>query len=211
MTYIIDPCCKEKQLTELLDEIEGKHKIAEDKEGTPIYVNKANVAHFYSYSDWDLNFMLPFFVNRTPCGEVTLCMVQIEQSVLETVRKLLARMIPHPETREPVYLVKHMSIITRGDNRKEILGALKGFGDRLAVCEDTIGFRCLTCANEHRQFVVQGSINQRPLSVTQMYTLTTGQKLYEQAQGLLDSKVKVKRIADWEEAYERLVKQSENL
>ena len=195
MSHIIEPCCYEKQLTALLSEIEWH----------------SNVAHFYSFSDWDLNVLLPFFVHRTPCGEVTLCMVQIEQSVLDTVRKLLARMIPHPVTREPVYLVKHLSLITRGDNRKEILSALKGFGERLSVCEDTIGFRCLTCANEERQFVVQGSINQRPLSVTQMYTITTGMELYTQAQGLLDSKVKVKRIAGWEAAYERLVKQSEDL
>ena len=195
MSRIIEPCCYEKQLTQLLDEIEGK----------------SNVAHFYSFSDWDLNVLLPFFVNRTPCGELTLCLVQIEQNVLETLRKLLARMIPQPETREPVYLVKHLSLITRGDNRKEILSSLKGFGDRLSVCEDTIGFRCLTAANENRQFVVQGSINQRTLSVTQMYTITTGRKLYDEAQGLLASKVKVKKIKDWETAYGRLVRQSENL
>lgn len=195
MQNIIEPCCYEKQLTELLSQIEGH----------------TNVAHFYSFSDWDLNALLPSFINRTPCGEVTLCLVNIEQSTLETVRKLLARMIPHPETREAVYLVKHLSLITRGDNRKEILSALKGFGDRLSICEDTIGFRCLTCANEHRQFVLQGSINQHPMSVTQMYTLTTGRALYEQAQGLLSSKVKVKSIKDWESAYERLVKQSENM
>lgn len=195
MSRIIEPCCYEKQLTEMLAEIEGK----------------SDVAHFYSFSDWDLNVLLPFFVNRTPCGEVTLCLVQIEQNVLETVRKLLARMIPHPDTREPVYLVKHLSLITRGDNRKEILSCLAGFGDRLSVCEDTIGFRCLTAANEKRQFVVQGSINQRTLSVTQMYTITTGKKLYDEAQGLLASKVKVKEIKEWELAYDRLVKQSENL
>ena len=195
MSRIIEPCCYEKQLTELLSEIEGK----------------SDVAHFYSFSDWDLNVLLPFFVNRAPCGEVTLCLVQIEQNVLDTVRRLLSRMIPHPETRKPVYLVGHLSIITRGDNRKEILSCLKGFGDRLSVCEDTIGFRCLTVSNDSRHFVVQGSINQRTLSVTQMYTITTGKKLYDEAQGLLASKVKVKGIKDWESAYDRLVKQSENL
>ena len=191
MSHIIEPCCYEKQLTALLEEIEGKD----------------NVAHFYSFSDWDLNVLLPFFVNRAPEGEVTLCLVHVEQGVLETLRKLLTRMIPSPETREQVPLVKHLSLITRGDNRKDILEALNGFGGRCSVCEDTIGFRCLTVANDKRQFVVQGSLNQQALSATQMFTLTTGKKLYRQAQDLLDSKVRVKAIKDLDAAYERLAGQ----
>lgn len=190
-SYIIEPCCYEKQLTELLAKIEGK----------------ANVAHFFSNSDWDLNQLLPFFVYRTPGGEVTLCLVSVEQSVLETVRKLLMRMVPDPDTREPIHLVSHLILITRGDNRKEVLDYLKGFGDRLTVSEGRIGFRCLACANAKRQFVVQGSLNQKILSDAQMFTLTTGQALYDEAYGLLKSIGKVGAVKDWETAYARILAQ----
>lgn len=188
-SYIIEPCCYEKQLTELLSRIEGK----------------TNVAHFYSFSDWDLSVLLPFFVNRTPGGEVTLSLVQVENATLNTIKRLLDKKIPDEYTKESVNLVNHLSLITRGENRQNILSVLSGYGDRLSVCEDNIGFRCITCANNKRHFVVQGSINQQTFAATQMYTVTTGKELYEQAQSLLASKARLKRIVNWEESYKRLL------
>ena len=191
MIHIIEPCCYEKQFAELITHIEGK----------------SNVAHFFSNSDWDLNQSLPFLVNRTPGGEVTLCLVNVEQDVLDTVRKLLMRVIPDPKTRKAMDLISHLSLVTRGDNRKEVLDYLKGFGKRLTVSEGRIGFRCLTCANEEHQFVVQGSINQKVHSDAQMFTLTTGKVLYEEAYGLLKSIAKVGALDDWEEGYTRILAQ----
>lgn len=192
MSHIIEPCCNEKQLTALLSSIEGK----------------SNVAHFYSFSDWTTSFLLPFFANRTPGGEVTLCLVQIDTSTLETIRQLMNAKTVDKETRESIYVIRHLSLITRGDNRAQVLAALQGFGDRLSICEDSIGFRCLTCANKHRQFVVQGSINQQMMNMTQLYTVTTGQQLYNEVQGLLNAKVKAKAIPDWESAYTRITQEN---
>lgn len=190
----IEPCCYEKQLTELLAAIEGK----------------GNVAHFFSNSDWDLNALLPFFVYKIPGCDVTLCLVNVEQNVLDTVRKLLVRVVTNPETKQPMNLVNHFTLITQGNNRKEILDYLKGVSeDRLSVCEDNIGFRCLTCANDQHQYVVNGSLNQRILSSTQLFTMTTGKKLYNEVQEVLASKQRVKRIKDWKSAYERIVKQNQ--
>ena len=190
----IEPCCYEKQLSELLMGIEGK----------------SDVAHFFSNSDWDLNDLLPYFVNKVPGCELTLCLVNVEQNVLETLRKLLARMIPNPETRQAMNLISHLTLITQGNNRKEVLDYLKNVSDeRLSVCEDNIGFRCMTCTDGKRHFVLQGSLNQRILSSTQLFTLTTGSKLYKEVQGVLDSKHRVKRIKDWKTAYERIVKQNQ--
>lgn len=191
MVHIIEPCCYEKQLTDLLSQIEGK----------------SNVAHFFSNSDWDLNVLLPFFLLRASGAEVTLCLVNIEQSVLETVRKLMNRKAVNPVTKEPMMMISHLSLLTRGNNQKEVLDFLKGFGDRLTVSEGRIGFRCLALSNGTRRVVVQGSINQQILTDTQMYTITTGEALYNEAYGYLKSIVKVGAIADWEQAYERILKQ----
>ena len=191
MVHIIEPCCYEKQLTDLLSQIEGK----------------SNVAHFFSNSDWDLNVLLPYFLLHAPGAEVTLCLVNVEQSVLETVRKLMNRKAVNPVTKEPMMMISHLSLLTRGNNQKEVLDFLKGFGDRLTVSEGRIGFRCLALSNGTRRVVVQGSINQQILTDTQMYTITTGEALYNEAYGYLKAIVKVGVIPDWEQAYERILKQ----
>lgn len=190
MVNIIEPCCYDKQLTDLLSQIEGK----------------SNVAHFFSNSDWDLNVLLPYLALRAPGSKITLCLVNVEQSVLETVRKLMNRKAVNPITKEPMMMVSHLSILTRGNNRKEILDSLKGFGDRLTVSEGRIGFRCVSLSNGSRHIVVQGSINQHILSDTQMFTITTGEYLYNEAWGYLKSIVKVGTISDWETEYERIIR-----
>lgn len=190
MVNIIEPCCYDKQLTDLLSRIEGK----------------SDVAHFFSNSDWDLNVLLPYLALRAPASDITLCLVNVEQSVLETVRKLMNRKAVNPVTKEPMMMVSHLSLLTRGDNRKEILDSLKGFGDRLTVSEGRIGFRCIALSNGVRQMVIQGSINQQMHSDTQMYTLTTGEHLYNEAYGYLKSIVKVGTVSDWETEYERIIR-----
>lgn len=184
----IEPCCYDKQLTELLKEVEGG----------------CNVAHFFSNSDWDLTQLLPFFAVRTPGGEVTLCLVDVEQNTLDAIRKLMKRTYVDRETKENLPVVSHFTLITCGNNRREVLAHLQGIGERLTICEDNIGFRCLACGNSSRSFVVQGSINQRISSATQMYTLTTGRHLYNQAIDVLSSKGRVKAIKEWEQAYDRV-------
>lgn len=184
----IEPCCYEKQLTGLLTEIEGGR----------------NVAHFFSNSDWDLTQLLPFFAGRTPGGDVTLCLVDVEQNTLDAIRKLMKRTYIDSDTKESLPVVSNFTLITCGNNRHEVLAHLQGIGDRLTICEDNIGFRCLACGNARRSFVVQGSLNQRNLSATQMFTITTGEPLYREAMEVLASKTRVKAIADWESVYKRL-------
>lgn len=184
----IEPCCYEKQLTELLSTIEGRQ----------------NAAHFFSNSDWDLTQLLPFLAARTPGGELTLCLVNVEQNTLDALRKLMNRMVFDNEVGETVHLLSRVNLITQGNQRKEVLAYLRGFGDRLTVCEDNIGFRCLACSNGRRSFVVQGSLNQRQSTATQMFTLTTGTKLYNETMEVLGAKARVKAIKNWETAYARV-------
>lgn len=185
----IEPCCYEKQLTELLTEIKG------DRE----------VAHFFSNSDWDLTQLMPFFAARTPGGDVTLCLVDVEQNTLDAIRKLMKRTYIDVGTKEELPLVSRFTLITQGNNRREVLAHLQGIGDRLIVCEDNIGFRCLACGNGHHTFVIQGSLNQRLLSATQMFTITTGLRQYRETMEVLASKARVKAISDWESVYQRLI------
>lgn len=184
----IEPCCYNKQLTELLDKIEGR----------------VNAAHFFSNSDWDLTQLLPFFAHRTPGGNVTVCLVYIEKNVLNVIRKLMCSTYVDIKTKETKYTVSQLTLITQGDNRRDILSYLSGFGERIVVCEDNIGFRCIACSNGDRNFVVQGSINQRTSTATQMYTITTSNYLYNQAMSVLGSKRRVKEIKEWELAYKRV-------
>lgn len=189
---IIEPCCYEKQLTETLTRIEGA----------------ANVAHLYSFSDWDLTVLLPFFAARTPGGDVTVCMLHLTPETLATIRNLMKRVYIDRDTKEERLLVGRLTLIvnpTNADEKAQLYNFLGGCDERLVLCEDRIGFRALMMSNRERSFVIQGSINQGKSDYTQMFTLTTGRALYDEAMELINSKRKVKAVRNWTERYKEIV------
>ena len=189
---IIEPCCYEKQLTETLGRIEGR----------------TNVAHLYSFSDWDLTVLLPFFAARTPGGDVTVCMMHLTPETLATIRNLMKRVYIDRYTKEERDLVGRLTLIvnpTSVDEKAQLYNFLCGCDERLVVCEDRIGFRALMMSNRERSFVIQGSINQGKSDYTQMFTLTTGRALYDEAMELINSKRKVKAVKNWAERYKEII------
>lgn len=189
---IIEPCCYEKQLTETLTRIEGA----------------TNVAHLYSFSDWDLTVLLPFFAARTPGGDVTVCMLHLTPETLAVIRNLMKRVYIDRDTKEERLLVSRLTLIvnpTNADEKAQLYNFLGGCDERLVVCEDRIGFRALMMSNGERSFVIQGSINQGKSDYTQMFTLTTGRALYDEAMELINSKRKVKAVRNWAERYKEII------
>ena len=189
---IVEPCCYEKQLTETLTRIEGA----------------ANVAHLYSFSDWDLTVLLPYFASRTPGGDVTVCMLHLTPETLATIRNLMKRVYIDRDTKEERLLVGRLTLIvnpTNADEKAQLYNFLGGCDERLVVCEDRIGFRALMMSNRERSFVIQGSINQGKSDYTQMFTLTTGRALYDEAMELINSKRKVKAVKNWAERYKEII------
>lgn len=189
---IIEPCCYNKQLTETLERIEGR----------------TNVAHLYSFSDWDLTVLLPFFAARTPGGDVTVCMMHLTPETLATIRNLMKRVYIDRETKEERDLVGRLTLIvnpTNADEKAQLYNFLGGCDERLVLCEDRIGFRALMMSNRERSFVIQGSINQGKSDYTQMFTLTTGRALYDEAMELINSKRKVKAVKNWAERYKEII------
>lgn len=189
---VIEPCCYDKQLTETLTRIEGA----------------TNVAHLYSFSDWDLTTLLPFFAARTPGGDVTVCMMHLTPESLAMLRNLMKRVYIDPATKEERELVGRLTLIinpTNADEKAQLYNFLGGCDERLVVCEDRIGFRALMMSNRERSFVIQGSINQGKSDYTQMFTLTTGRVLYDEAMELINSKRKVKAVRNWAERYKEII------
>lgn len=189
---IIEPCCYEKQLTETLTRIEGA----------------TNVAHLYSFSDWDLTVLLPYFASRTPGGDVTVCMLHLTPETLATIRNLMKRVYIDRYTKEERDLVGRLTLIvnpTSVDEKAQLYNFLGGCDERLVVCEDRIGFRALMMSNGERSFVIQGSINQGKSDYTQMFTLTTGSALYDEVMELINSKRKVKAVRKWAERYKEII------
>lgn len=192
---IIEPCCYEKQLTEIIHRIQGG----------------CNVAHFYSNSDWDLTALLPFFASRTPGGDITLCMVRLTSETMAAIRNLLKRTYVDTITKEERQLVSRLTLILSRpttEERTEMYNILGGCDERLVICEDRIGFRALMMSNGTRHFVIQGSINQGKSDYTQMFTLTTGRALYDEATALIDSKRRVKAVKNWQGAYKDAIDRS---
>ncbi len=188
---VIEPCCYNKQLSELIERIEGR----------------TNVAHFFSFSDWDLSVLLPFFAARTPGGEVTVCMMHLQPETLKAIQNLMKRVYIDRDTKEERKLVSHLTLIvapTDVDEKAQLYNFLGGC-ERLTLCEDRIGFRTLTMSNGERSFVVQGSINQGKSDYTQMYTVTTGKALYDEAMELISAKSRVKAIKGWAERYKEAI------
>ena len=189
---IIEPCCWNKQLTEIIERIEGR----------------TNVAHFYSFSDWDLTALLPFFAARTPGGDVSVCLVRVTPETLAVIRNLMKQTYVDTVTKEQRQLVNRLTLIVSQpdiDEKAQLYNFLGGCDERLVICEDRIGFRALMMSNGTRHFVIQGSINQGKSDHTQMYTLTTGKVLYDEATELIDSKRKVKAIKNWAARYKEII------
>ena len=189
---IIEPCCWNKQLTEIIERIEGR----------------TNVAHFYSFSDWGLTVLLPFFAARTPGGDVSVCLVRVTSETLSVIRNLLKQTYVDAATKEQRPLVNRLTLIVSlptVEEKQEIYNFLGGCDERLVICEDRIGFRALMMSNDTRHFVIQGSINQGKSDYTQMFTLTTGRALYDEAMELINSKRKVKAVKNWAERYKEII------
>lgn len=187
MNTVIEPCCYSKQLSQNLEEAE----------------KSGGVSHFFSFSDWSTDQLIPWVLSSTAGCEAVLCLVQIDPRTIYVLSDLMARMYHDRTENDEKYVVKHLTIITqprRDDSeaqRQEIRTQLGRYIDqgRVTVCEDNIGFRCISASNGRRHLVIQGSINQFHLEpCCQMYTMTTTLRAYEQAMEMLASKARIKKI-----------------
>ena len=187
MNTVIEPCCYPKQLT---------HNLEEAEKG-------GGVSHFFSFSDWSTDELIPWTLSSVSGCEAVLCLVQIDPRTIYMLHELLARMYYDRLESENKYVVKHLTIITQTarqepeQQRYEFRAQLGRFIDegRVTVCEDNIGFRCIAASNGRRHLVIQGSINQSHMEpCCQMYTMTTSKAAYDMAMAMLGSKARTKRV-----------------
>lgn len=188
MNTVIEPCCYPKQLTANLEEAE----------------RGGGVSHFFSFSDWSTDELLPWALASVPGCEATVCLVQLDYRTVYTLAGMLARTyVSDAATGTVDYVVRHLTLITQParqepeKQRYEIRAQLGRYIDegRVTVCEDNIGFRCIAAGNGKRHLVIQGSINQLDMEpCCQMYTMTTSRQAYSQAMAMLSSKARTKGI-----------------
>ena len=188
MNIVIEPCCYPKQLTRNLEMAE---------KGT-------GVSHFFSYSDWSTDELVPWLFSSVPGCEAVMCMVHLDPRTVYMLSDVMKRTyVSDRESGVTSYTVAHLTIIVQGGResspaiRRELRAQLGRYMDegRVSVCEDNIGFRCLAAGNGKRHVVIQGSVNQvRMEPCCQMYTMTTSREAYNQAMTMLSSKSRTKRI-----------------
>lgn len=188
MITVIEPCCYPKQLTMNLEEAE----------------RGPQVVHFFSYSDWGTDELVPWVLGSVPGCEAVLCLVQLDMRTVPMIADVMRRTyISDRKSGTSDYVVKHLTLITQTSRqdpdgqRRELRAQLGKFIDegRMTVCEDTVGFRCIAASNGKRHLVVQGSLNQSHVEpTTQMYTMTTSQSAYDMAMQMLSSKGRTKKI-----------------
>lgn len=188
MNTVIEPCCYSKQLTANLEDAE----------------RGGGISHFFSYSDWSTDELVPWAIASVPGCEAVLCLVQIDYRTVYMLSGLLERTyVKDAATGETEHVVKHLTIITQParqepeKQRYEIRAQLGRHIDegRVTVCEDNIGFRCVAAGNGKRHLVIQGSLNQFHMEpCCQMYTMTSSKQAFEQAMGMLRAKGRTKSV-----------------
>ena len=187
MNTVIEPCCYSKQLS---------HNLEEAEKG-------GGIAHFFSFSDWSTDELVPWTLSSTAGCEAVLCLVQIDPRTIYMLSDLLRRTYHCRTDNEEKYVVKHLTVIAQTPReepekqRYEFRAQLGRFIDegRVTICEDNIGFRCIAASNGKRNIVIQGSINQFHMEpCCQMYTMTTSRHAYDQAMEMLSSKCRTKKI-----------------
>lgn len=187
MNTVIEPCCYPKQLT---------HNLEEAEKG-------GGVSHFFSFSDWGTDELVPWTLSSVPGCEAVLCLVQIDPRTIYMLSDILRRTYHCRTENEEKYVVKHLTIITQTPReepekqRYEFRAQLGRFIDegRVTVCEDNIGFRCIAAGNGKRHLVIQGSLNQFHMEpCCQMFTMTTSVLSHNMAMEMLKSKSRTKKI-----------------
>lgn len=187
MNTVIEPCCYSKQLS---------HNLEEAEKGS-------GVVHFFSFSDWSTDELVPWTLSSVTGCEAVLCLVQVDPRTIYMLSDLLCRTYHDRVLGEEKYVVEHLSVITQASReepakqRYEFRAQLGRFIDegRVTICEDNIGFRCVAASNGKRNIVIQGSINQFHIEpCCQMFTMTTSKHAYDQAMEMLSSKCRTKKI-----------------
>lgn len=161
---ILEPCCFNKQLTDV---------IASPRE----------VEHLFVSGGVDLQMMMDYLIRHSPGCDVYLVLVEVSARTIRTIAKMMEARINNGT--EP--LVRSFVLLSQGNQRKEIAEALNKYRQegRLIVLEDNSSFRCLCVGNEKNSFVLQGSIPQIVSYSTQMMTLTKQRKHYEHVMSVL--------------------------
>ena len=187
MNTVIEPCCYTKQLSHNLEKAESG----------------CGVSHFFSFSDWSTDELVPWVLSSVTGCEAMLCLVQMDVRTVYMIADMLRRTYHDRMENEEKFIVRHLTIIVQTSRtdpeefRAELRTQLGRFIDqgRVTVCEDNIGFRCVVAGNGKRHLVIQGSINQsRVEPCCQMYTMTTSREAYDQAMEMLSSKRRTRNI-----------------
>lgn len=178
MDLFIEPCCYERQLSEIVNSIDGE-------------VTSRDTATFFSSGDWDLSTLISYFVRITPSCDIILALPVLDAKTLYTLERLLSAKSPSGQS-----IVNHIDLITTptADNFKLVKDHLGRYSsERLIVAADQIAFRCLAVHNDHRQFLITGSMNQQTRYAKQLYTITTHPDTYNATMHILLSITRVGR------------------
>lgn len=187
---MIEPCCYHKQIEELIDKCAANH----------------SSANFFSYSDWDLCDMLETLSGYCRGGEMGLVMVRLDTRLITAIARLLARTSINKEDPSHQSLgVSKMILVSQPptgtlgfDQRKEIEAQLGKYirSGQLVVCEDNVGFRCVTISSPDQKYniVIQGSLNIQKSGTMQMFTLTASPEEYDNVAEMLRMKEHTKNI-----------------
>lgn len=188
---IIEPCCIHKQLTELIDELDGQ---------------KRECAHFFSFSDWDVKDFLLFLRNYVCGGELYISMITLDVPLITTIQKLLAATYIDgaDKSKEIPYIGKMVLLVqpvlcTSGNILSgEIHSQLGRYirDGRLVFCEDNIGFRCIALRGPEHSLVFQGSLNKERSGAMQMVTLTNGERTFGEVREMFRMKENSKRVME---------------
>lgn len=186
---IIEPCCYHKQLEGMIDECSKKH----------------TAANFFSFfSDWDMCDLLGTLSGYCSGGEMGIVIVRLDVKLIQTIRRILSRVKPDPtnpsnhiaDVSKMILVAQPASTGATFNQRQEIRTQLGDFiqSGRLVVCEDNVGFRCVTVKSKSHRLVIQGSLNTQRSNSMQMFTLTTSPEEYENVAEMFRMKEHTKKV-----------------
>ena len=187
---IIEPCCYNKQIGELID-------LCSNGKNSPC-------AHFFSYSDWDATALLDTISGYAEGGTVYVAMVRLDVSMISAIRRALSRTyidleeksVKHPSVKRMILITQPGQDGSAINQREEVRAQLGEYIDcgRLMVCEDNIGFRCMAAQGDTHSLVIHGSINPQCSSALQMFSLTTSAREFEEVAEVMESKGRVRSV-----------------
>lgn len=183
---IIEPCCYQKQLLHFFTSYFGE--------------GKRNIGQIATNTDYTLAEFLQWLAWYLPMSNITIACSSLSQETKNSLAKLLSSKYYWTAEKKHYPLISNLNIIVN-ETSEELYELRRKYPDRITIIKDNHEMDVMTVATTgrvkgggFRRFIITGKFPQTKevKSNTHVINVQNNEEVYEDMQGYLNSKIRVK-------------------